>query len=179
MRWFSSRNCLTFFWYPPPPFISRRGTPFRGGDAFVQKEIAGQYAGGAIDRLSINHARSNQTCCRVYTEMAVCVQERTGDGGRWRDIACGVYADCSACNPPWYLIDLKKGCTPTLYSTDILYLTISRLSFGQTYCLLTSLRLAGAGAHARTADMHTGAGAGTLGLSPASPAAQPTGTAHR
>lgn len=103
--WFSSRNCLTFFWYPPPPPLFCEGVPpFGAGKLLCQRNSRSTRE--AVNRLSINHARSNQTCCRVYTSMFVCVQERTGDGRRWRDIAGGAYADCSACNPPWYLIDL-------------------------------------------------------------------------
>ena len=64
-----------FLKYPPHPFILRWGTPLLGRKGFCAKEIAGQREGGAIDRLSINHARSNQTCFRMYTSMFVCVQE--------------------------------------------------------------------------------------------------------
>ena len=87
-----------FLKYPPTPLFCDGGTPLLGRKGFCAKEIAGQYAREAIDRLSINHARSNQTCFRMYTSMFACVQVGLFAGG--------LCADCSACNPLWYLIDL-------------------------------------------------------------------------
>lgn len=73
-----------------------------------------QERGKAANRLLSTTQGATKRVPYVYRDVRMCAS-----------VFWGGYADCSACNPPWYLNYNKKGCTPYPYLTDILYLTIS------------------------------------------------------
>ena len=133
----------------PHPFYFAKGYPLIGAGLLLCKENSrSDVREGGLT--GCHQQRKEQpNVFRIYTGTCECAQ-----------VCFGGYADCSACNPPWYLINRKKGCTPTLYLTDILYLTISRLSFGQVSVCLFACWQSALRAGVLFADQPTAGGRG-------------------